>query len=546
MTLLCAVSGRAKDPARLVIHNEVANRVDVRLFGQFLERASFGEPGPEAFADPATGCLPDRIVEMLRAMEIPVVRFPGGTDVDYIDWRDMIDNVPGREGPRPITTGFSGKTITNRFGYDEYFALRDQMGWQTIIVVNLLDGLAKKRPLKEAAQLAAGLLAYCNAPVGARLPEGMPDWPAVRAKNGHIQPFGVQYLQIGNEMFLKRVRDAVQKATGLEGEALARWYIEVLTAYIREIRAVDAEIPIIVDQWILSGHWQTILSDSYIRQHVRYLAQHKYAPGPSNQVNLNGEMVDTASWTPAQWWWIWATMPGEYDENGQNISFGSSLKSLDEAGYRLAATEWNWNGWNWEGQGAGIEAPAAAGIGVAGWLHGLLRQGDKIELATQSNLLGVGWHIAAIFGDRDGVGEPYYSPQGMATLFYRKHHGDRRLRSTLTGVEMRPQPYRMGWAPSLERVAVIDALVTANDTAVFVHAINRDFDEDLPLEIDFSALGPLAQTGVHHVFTCKLNAEPGHGVAKGMVQLNEKAVGIHPHTTVLLPRRSASILVVPR
>ncbi len=227
---------RAEAPATLLIHNETANRIDPRLFGQFLERASFGDHGPEAFVNAKTGRLPPQILEKIATMEIPLVRFPGGTDVDYIDWRDMIDHVPGRDGPRPVTTGFGGKTITNRFGYDEYFALRDQMGWETIIVVNLLDGLAKKRPLREAAQLAAGLVAYCHAPLGARLPEGMPDWPAARARNGHPEPFGIQYVQIGNEMWLKRARDAVQTATGLEGEALARWYIEVYTAYIQAIR----------------------------------------------------------------------------------------------------------------------------------------------------------------------------------------------------------------------------------------------------------------------------------------------------------------------
>ncbi len=539
-------SGQSAATARLIIHDEVANRVDTRLFGQFFERASFGDWGPEAVVDPQTGRLPERILEMLQAMEIPVVRFPGGTDIDYIDWREMIDNVPGREGPRPKTAGFGGGQITNRFGYDEYFAVRDQMGWQTILVVNLLDGLAKKRPLAEAAQLAAGLVAYVNAAPGTKLPEGMPDWPAVRAKNGRVEPFGIQYVQIGNEMYLKRVRDAVQAASGLEGEALARWYVEVLTAYIRAIRAVDPEIPIIVDHWILPGQWRTILSDPYIRRNVRYLAQHKYTPGPSNQISRDEVPVDTSSWSQAQWWWVWATMPGEYDEAGQNISFGSSLASLDELGYRLAATEWNWNGWNWRDLGAGLEAPAAAGIGVAGWLHGMMRRGDRIDLATQSMLLGVSWPFAAVFADREGAGEPYFSPQGAATNFYRKHHGDRRLRSTLQGVKILPQPYRVGWGQPLERVALLDVLVTACDGAVFIHAINRDFDRDLPLEIDFSALGFLAATGVHHTFTCKLQAEPGHGVSRGMVQLDQWPIAVHPKKTLLLPRRTASIIVVER
>ena len=36
-------------------------------------------------------------LELLRAMRIPILRFPGGTDADYIDWTDMISNAPGRD-----------------------------------------------------------------------------------------------------------------------------------------------------------------------------------------------------------------------------------------------------------------------------------------------------------------------------------------------------------------------------------------------------------------------------------------------------------------
>ncbi len=45
-------------PIRLTIGTERENLVDARLFGQFLERASFGEPGPEGALDPAIGATP--------------------------------------------------------------------------------------------------------------------------------------------------------------------------------------------------------------------------------------------------------------------------------------------------------------------------------------------------------------------------------------------------------------------------------------------------------------------------------------------------------
>ena len=49
-----------------------------------------------------------------------MIRFPGGTDVDFMDWCDMIDNVPGQPPERPVSTGHRGHEVTNYFGYDEF------------------------------------------------------------------------------------------------------------------------------------------------------------------------------------------------------------------------------------------------------------------------------------------------------------------------------------------------------------------------------------------------------------------------------------------
>jgi alpha-L-arabinofuranosidase len=85
---------------RLVVETNVVGTVDDRLFGQFLERPFGGEAGPEHALVPGTNRLQPRVVELMKEMRIPIIRFPGGIDVDYTDWRDMISNVPGR-APAP-------------------------------------------------------------------------------------------------------------------------------------------------------------------------------------------------------------------------------------------------------------------------------------------------------------------------------------------------------------------------------------------------------------------------------------------------------------
>jgi len=146
--------------ATLRITDEVSHPLPSAVFGQFLERPIWGnEYGPEAVAD-AQGKLSPEVETHLVGMHTTLVRFPHGTDGDFVDWQDMID-LPGRPA-RPVTTGHKGDTVTNHFGFPEYFALADRMKWSTILVTNLRDALYRKKPLAEAAAHSAALVAYAT------------------------------------------------------------------------------------------------------------------------------------------------------------------------------------------------------------------------------------------------------------------------------------------------------------------------------------------------------------------------------------------------
>jgi alpha-L-arabinofuranosidase len=473
--------------------NEVLNPVSERLFGQFLERASFGEPGPEAALIPGTNRLQPAAVAMMQEMRIPVIRFPGGLDVDYLDWRDMLDNAPDRAGERPISYGVGGDPITNRFGIEEYFALRDTLGNETILVVNLLDAVSRKVPLREAALRAAGLVAYANAPLGANLPQGMPDWPAVRARNGHSKPHRAEYVQLGNETWLwpdERLVDA--EGRPLDKVSMAAWMRECLTLFIAQIRAVDPAIRIIVDGRMPLGVEREVLADPAVLQGADFAAFHRYEPGPMVRLKRNGEPVDPEALSPTDWWRAWAAMPGHYGPAGQNRGIGPRVGFARDLGYRIAVTEWNRNGWSTDetrippslGE---HDWHISVGIGVAGFLHGLMR--SDVEIATQSMLVGANWDIAAVHVDTAGKEEPYYSPQAQVAKLYRHHHGGQRLRIETSPLPTYDQPLSMGWmhAPS-GTVAFVDVMATRSAKTLYIHAVNRDGERSFPLAVDLSAL----------------------------------------------------------
>ena len=128
----------AADEPRYVVLNRSLHPIDPKLFGQFMERPSWGENGIEGALVPGASTVQPAVLARLREMEIPILRFPGGTDVDVLDWRDMVDHVPGRGPARAKTSvGHEGDRVTNRFGYDEFLRLCRELRCEPLLVVNL-------------------------------------------------------------------------------------------------------------------------------------------------------------------------------------------------------------------------------------------------------------------------------------------------------------------------------------------------------------------------------------------------------------------------
>jgi alpha-N-arabinofuranosidase len=119
---------------------------------------------------------------LLKQLNSPIYRWPGGNFVSGYDWRDGIGD-RDRRPPRgnPAWTGVEH----NDFGTDEFLEFCREIGTEPIIAANTGFG---------DAYSAAQWVEYCNS--SAKTLAG--GW---RAKNGHAQPYGVKHWCVGNEMF---------------------------------------------------------------------------------------------------------------------------------------------------------------------------------------------------------------------------------------------------------------------------------------------------------------------------------------------------------
>jgi alpha-N-arabinofuranosidase len=118
------------DPARTIAS------LDRNLFGSFLEhlgRAVYGgvyEPGSK-LAD-ASGFRTD-VLEEVRRLGVPIVRYPGGNFVSGYDWRDGVG--PKSARPRVLERAWNSLE-TNQFGTDEFIAWCRAVGSEPLLATN--------------------------------------------------------------------------------------------------------------------------------------------------------------------------------------------------------------------------------------------------------------------------------------------------------------------------------------------------------------------------------------------------------------------------
>jgi alpha-L-arabinofuranosidase len=132
-------------------------------------------------ADAIHGADPD-IIRLLRASRLPLLRWPGGNFVSGYHWQDGVGPVERR----PTRPNYAwGQVEPNLFGTDEYIEFCRAVGCEPMICVNAGSGTPDE---------AARWVQYCNGPVTS--PMG-----AMRAANGHPQPYHVRRWEVGNELW---------------------------------------------------------------------------------------------------------------------------------------------------------------------------------------------------------------------------------------------------------------------------------------------------------------------------------------------------------
>jgi len=175
----------ASGPTRLYVDTRRTRAaLDRNVFGSFLEhlgRAIYeGIYEPGSTLSDSNGYRKD-VLEEIRKLNVPIVRYPGGNFVSGYNWLDGVG--PKQDRPRVLDKAWNSLN-TNQFGTNEYLAWCKAAGTQPLLAVNLGTGTPEE---------AAALVEYCNGDKGTR-------WSDLRRKHGVAEAHRVQHWCLGNEM----------------------------------------------------------------------------------------------------------------------------------------------------------------------------------------------------------------------------------------------------------------------------------------------------------------------------------------------------------
>lgn len=154
------------------------------------------------------GCRKD-LAQMLEDLKPRFMRFPGGCYVEgqysngernRFEWKKTIGPIEERPGHWNINWNYRS---SDAFGYHEMLQLSEDIGAVPLFVVNVGLGhgwYQDINDLDEFIQEALDAIEYAN---GATTTT----WGAKRAANGHPEPFGLKYIEIGNENYQNNIRN---------------------------------------------------------------------------------------------------------------------------------------------------------------------------------------------------------------------------------------------------------------------------------------------------------------------------------------------------
>ncbi|GAA0892790.1 alpha-L-arabinofuranosidase C-terminal domain-containing protein [Fulvivirga kasyanovii] len=228
--------------------------INKHIYGHFAEHLGRCIYGGFYVGDsstiPNTAGVRNDIVNALKELEIPNLRWPGGCFADTYHWKDGIG--PKEERPTIVNQWWGGVTEDNSFGTHDFLNLCELLNTEPYLAGNVGSG---------TVQELADWVQYVNF-------SGTSPMSDLRKENGREEPWKVKYWGVGNE------------AWGCGGHMRAEYYADVYRKYATFMSGANIEGGLYK---VASGassndyHWTEVIMKNVPHHLLQGVALHHYS-----------------------------------------------------------------------------------------------------------------------------------------------------------------------------------------------------------------------------------------------------------------------------
>ncbi|MDL2301859.1 alpha-N-arabinofuranosidase [Lachnospiraceae bacterium OttesenSCG-928-D06] len=433
---------------KAVIHIDkymITGEVDKRIYGSFIEhlgRAVYEgiyQPGQETADE--QGFRGD-VLELIKELNVPVVRYPGGNFVSGYHWEDSV----GPKENRPEKIDLAWNVIeTNQVGVNEFTDWSKKADTEVMMAVNL----GTRGP-----EDAKNIVEYCNLDCDSY-------YSKLRKSHGYEKPHDIKLWCLGNEM----------DGPWQMGHKTAEEYGRIAAEAGRLMKMTDPSIELVACgssslTMPTFGSWEdTVLSNCY--DQVDYISLHQYYGNSENDTpNFLANTVAMDQFIASV------------------ISICDAVKAKHRKSKPIHLSFDEWNVWyHSHEQDKKLERWCKAphqledvynfedALLVAGMMITMLRHADRVKIACLAQLVNV---IAPIMTSDTGAWKQ--------TIFYPfaliSNYGRGTVLHTIVDVPCYESVH--GDAPYLDAVCLQDE----GEETLTIFAVNKNLEESLELSCD--------------------------------------------------------------
>ncbi|CAM3637874.1 alpha-L-arabinofuranosidase C-terminal domain-containing protein [Cohnella lubricantis] len=419
----------------------------------------------------SAGFVRRQVMELTGELNAGIMRLAGNYISAY-HWQQGVG--PIYERPNLVNEAWGG-WANKYFGTDEFIRFCRELGVEPLICVNDGSGTPEE---------AAAWVEYCN---------GAADTPygRMRAANGHPEPYGVKYWEIGNEVW----------GAWQVGHCTAEQFAERYEQFASAMKAADPGIKLLACGDARMD-WNKPLLERASEQ-IDYLTIHLYHGCPRFGMNDHTPKLERYK--------AMVSFPEWTRETIQELRelFGSNERY---AHLKLAVTEYNTMYYpNTIRKGLPNEHTLEAAVANAANLNEFLRSSDLVEIGNFSDLVN-GWlggciRVGDFYADQfrgkapgwTGKGTVVYgTPTYYVMQMYANRGLSRVIKSETSCGTFRAQAPASGAGPKLDELPVLDVVACLDDSGgkLTIFIVNRGLEAET-VEV---ALVGFAESGEARLF----------------------------------------------